>query len=1614
MRAVMFVGLLLVACAAWAVSYVYDANGRLVGVTNASGQSARYSYDEMGNLTGIERFAVSDLAIHGFAPARGAAGTTVEIRGQGFSTTPGANTVRFNGTTATVSSAAPDKLSVLVPASATTGPITVAVASQTASSGADFVIDANAKAPVITSVSPTIVDVAALITITGWQLEPLGGQTAVRLADRPVNATSVDTVQIVFPAPARTGSGKIGVTTPYGSALSVEDVVVAPVGVPASSIEQSKRVAIDGVPLAFAISASDGRAAALIQATAGDYLSAQFTSISAQIEYALYDTANSVVVRGYASATSPTFHLPRAKRSGTYLLLMSAGPGGATWNLAVEKAKTLTADGSSQNVLTTVSGQEKRLTFQAGTVSNLGLGVVDPDTGTAQWANASLSVRNSDGNQIGYLHCQETGGGCGLNLSGVSAGSYDIVIAPALYGARTMQFGTVLSSDTASALLADMPYTAIVSRRGQNARLIFAGAAGTTVALQIAGQTTVPAGGDAYYRVIKPDGTTLASTATKTGGIVNLALPATGDYQVLVDPARGETLTAQMLLATGTDGETELDGDSGTYTTTQAGETVYFSFLAAAGQSLGFGISDLTLGSGTYGYVAAHAPDGSVVSSGFCYASDDGCDVNFTNTVAGRYAIAVTPADGSQTMAFETTLSSDLQTSLVKDVAATVDIARRGQNARFAFSGTANEVVALQVSGMTSTPAGSDAYVRLYKPDGTSLSSMRVSANGTLNAVLPVTGTYQVMVDPYAGAATAFDLTLSTGTTTGTVLDGETGSLETTAGQSAFFTFSATAGMNAGVGISDIVVNASTYIKVQIKYPNGTQHSLTNCYVADQGCGINLSNMTAGTWSVTVLPFNASQTMKFRATLSTDLGGTLPRNATWPLSLTRRGQNARLSFAGTVGESMSLQTGPATTVPGGRSVYYGIYRPNGTLWKSFTTAAPAILHLGNLPETGTYRLLVDPSLGSLASMTLALPGGIGGGLELDAGQGTYSASAGQAIVLRFDAQAAQNYGLGISDMVLGSGSSVGIEVFRPDGTQSVDSACAASTGCQVNFANTQAGRYSVYLIPSASQSMSFKATLTTDTVTPLARDLPANLEINRRGQNVRFTFGGTAGESLALLAYNQVTTPTGVDIVYTVYKPDGTSWKSMTANPGYALSLANLPATGQYTVLVDAAYGALASSQVVLSTGKTDMQPDGASAQYETVLPAQPIHLSFQATAGQNLGFALSDIATANSSYTYFYVYAYRPDGTEHASTTCYASTGICDLNFSATQAGRYSILVYPRDGAQAMRFNATLSSDKVVALVRDQFVDFIPDRPGQNGRLSFVATAGEILGLIVPYTGTDIAYRTYRLNGSLWSSTTTDRGIFFTYTPALGAGTYYVMVDPVNGAMSPTKLKLSTGTNASIDGASTSFSTDLSGDSAFITFDAVAGQRLGLAVSDLVAAGGVGVSFTDIHMFRPDGAHIDYMVPNDYCPPSTGCEYDFTAQTGRYSFFVTRPSGTVSGKFTITNELQDTLTSGVPKAMSLNRRGMGARYTFSGTAGHKFTLTVSDQASAPADRGVSFRILKPSDSAFYWRTHNFIDHVGAATTAVVTMPDTGTYTMIVDPEHGIETSATIQVDVVP
>ena len=129
--------------------YIYDANGRLSGVLDPSGNAAIYHYDPAGNLTSIEQVSAGSFSILSFSPQIGTIGDQVSFVGVGLDTV---SAVSFNGTPGQILTSSTNSLTTAVPAGAASGPITLSGVRGTASTSSNFTVVARVD------VSPLLVE----------------------------------------------------------------------------------------------------------------------------------------------------------------------------------------------------------------------------------------------------------------------------------------------------------------------------------------------------------------------------------------------------------------------------------------------------------------------------------------------------------------------------------------------------------------------------------------------------------------------------------------------------------------------------------------------------------------------------------------------------------------------------------------------------------------------------------------------------------------------------------------------------------------------------------------------------------------------------------------------------------------------------------------------------------------------------------------------------------------------------------------------------------------------------------------------------------------------------------------------------------------------------------------------------------------------------------------------------------------------------------------------------------------------------------------------------------------------------------------------------------------
>lgn len=224
------------------IRYIYDELGRLVGVVNASGDAAVYHYDAVGNLLSITRSTATQVNVIEFTPDAGPVGQSVTIYGTGFSATANQNTVTLNSTSASVSSASTTHLVVTVPGGATTGTIAVTSPNGSDTSSTSFIVTV-ANTPTITSFSPTSAVAGTSVTITGTNFDSVtatNNQSRVNSSfTAPTGATSTT---VTAPVPTSTGSGRLTIKTPAGTAVSTDDLVVPPPPYVVSDVATAARI----------------------------------------------------------------------------------------------------------------------------------------------------------------------------------------------------------------------------------------------------------------------------------------------------------------------------------------------------------------------------------------------------------------------------------------------------------------------------------------------------------------------------------------------------------------------------------------------------------------------------------------------------------------------------------------------------------------------------------------------------------------------------------------------------------------------------------------------------------------------------------------------------------------------------------------------------------------------------------------------------------------------------------------------------------------------------------------------------------------------------------------------------------------------------------------------------------------------------------------------------------------------------------------------------------------------------------------------------------------------------------------------------------------------------
>ena len=774
---------LITACAVFTkpaaadVRHLYDEDGRLAATLGPNGESVQYEYDAAGNLISTTRTNGSGVSISSFAPTFGNTGITVTITGTGFSTTPAQNAVEFNGVAATVNTATATQLTVTVPATATTGPISVVTPTGTTVASSIFTV--GLPVPTITSFTPLGGTSGTSVTITGVGFDTAVGGTAVKFNQVTASITAITGTSITATVPSGSASGKIKVTTSRGTATSATDFIIPPAGISTADVIARQRVVTGTGASPLAISTSNKYGALLFDGNQGELVTVNVSSyattpVNSTISYWVYGPTNTLVTSGNVVSTVRSIHLPVLATTGTYTVYFR--PISATANISVSTslANLFFIDGVALTNTTTFPGQSIRFGFSASSGQRVGLGVTGMSL-TPLGSSANVSVYKPDNSLLANIGCIASTG-CSINFgptnSGpafynfASSGIYKIVVTPNSGAVGT--FTTTLSSEAMGTVSIGSTHSLSIPRLGQNARLSINGTAGQQLGLAMANASLSPtAAGPLYYYIYKPDNTLLVNYLVSHNDTTVLdipALPTTGTYTLYVEPATAAISTANVVLSQDVAGTLTVNGTPTNSTIALKGQTARLTFSATAGERLGFGLNNFSLSPGGSLTANIYKPDGGLVTS--C-SGPVNCSINLGPTTSGptfinlpttgTYSAVIVPSINT-TGSFTATLSSEVTTTLVPSTPYSLSIARAGQNGRLTFSGTAGQPASVSFTSVSTTPASQVISYYIYRQDTGSVVTSGASSGSsfTLNvASLPVTGTYFVYVEPSAWALNA-------------------------------------------------------------------------------------------------------------------------------------------------------------------------------------------------------------------------------------------------------------------------------------------------------------------------------------------------------------------------------------------------------------------------------------------------------------------------------------------------------------------------------------------------------------------------------------------------------------------------------------------------------------------------------------------------------------------------------------------------------------------------------------------------------------------------------------------------------------------------------------------
>jgi RHS repeat-associated protein len=471
-------------------------------------------------------------------------------------------------------------------------------------------------------------------------------------------------------------------------------------------------------------------------------------------------------------------------------------------------------------------------------------------------------------------------------------------------------------------------------------------------------------------------------------------------------------------------------------------------------------------------------------------------------------------------------------------------------------------------------------------------------------------------------------------------------------------------------------------------------------------------------------------------------------------------------------------------------------------------------------------------------------------------------------------------------------------------------------------------------------------------------------------------------------------------VTLSIISPDGTTLASRgPCSSPFFYGPVTLPETGAYVLLVSPQNGNTGSATFSLAlfsnqTGTT-IAP-GAPAGVTISVPGQSAQLTFTGNAGQ-----LASIQMTGSTLGCVVLSIISPDG------TTLASPGPCSSPYfygpvTLPGTGTYTLLVSPQNGnTGSATFSLALFSNQTGTTIAPGTPAGVTiTTPGQSALLTFSGTAGQQAS--IQMTGSTLGCVVLSIispDGTALANQGPCSSPYF-YGPLTlpATGTYTLLVSPQNGGTGSATFSLalfSNQTGATIaPGTPVGVTITTPGQSAQLTFTGNAGQLASIQMT------GSTLGCVVLSIISPDGTTL--ASPGPCSSPYFYGPVTLPA-TGTYTLLVSPQNGnTGSATFSLalfSNQTGTTIAPGSPAGVTTTAPGQSALVTFSGVAGQQASIQMSGSTLGC----VVLNIISPDGT-----TLTSQGPCGSSySLGPVTLPGTGTYTLLVSPQNGTTGSAT-------